>query len=68
MVLIQKAAKNISQEENLTILVQNAQNSLETDFQGLIDGTQSLDTIYSKIILLGNLLLYTHSQTAEIVI
>lgn len=67
VVLIQKSARNISNEDSLVVLIGNIKSDLEFDFQNLQKGNNTLDLIYANIILMGNLLLYTFSHTSELV-
>jgi len=66
--LVQKSARNITNEQNITIIIENIKNDLETDFQSLQQGKNSIDMIYANIILMGNLLLFTFSHTSELVL
>jgi len=65
--LVQKSARNISKEQNMTVIIENIKNDLESDFQSLQQGKNSIDLIYANVILIGNLLLYTFSHTSELV-
>lgn len=65
--LIQKSARNITNEQNMTVIIENIRNDLESDFQSLQKGKNNIDLIYANIILIGNLLLYTFSHTSELV-
>jgi len=65
--LIQKAARNINKQENLTVLVENIKINLETDCEKILQGNYNLDMLYADLIFMGNLLLYSFSHTSEIV-
>ena len=66
VVLIQKAARNITKQENLSVLVENIKINLETDCEKILHGSYNLDMLYADLIFMGNLLLYSFSHTSEI--
>jgi hypothetical protein len=66
VVLIQKAARNITKQENLSVLVENIKMNLEVDCEKILHGNNNLDMLYADLIFMGNLLLYSFSHTSEI--
>jgi len=66
VVLIQKAARNITKQENLEVLIENLKINLENDCEKILQGNSNLDMLYADLIFMGNLLLYSFSHTSEI--
>lgn len=65
--LIQAAASRVSKEKYIEVLMQTMKENLEIEFEKILEGTNDLSLTLSIIIVIGNVILNSFSNSAELV-